>query len=315
MKSRYIFWGIFFLSLGVLILLNNYGSLSFDWETILKLSPVIFILWGISILLKQNKVINGFFAALIAFILALTIFSGFKFILGFSDWDFDVDWNDDKEVVFDGNYDSTFYNAAFDPEIKNAVLNFDGGAGKIIISDTSGSLIQAYSFGAKNNYKFTIKNSDETSKIYFDMQKTRIRFKKKHNEVDIKLNTNPVWNLDFDLGAASADLDLTKFKVKEFNIDAGAASLNISMGDKIESAKINIDAGASSIKINVPHSSGCEINSDTFLSSNHFEGFEKINSNKFRTENFDSSEKKIYINIDSGISSIKVNRYENDVWK
>lgn len=314
MKSRYIFWGIFFLSLGILFLLNNYGALNFDWETILKFSPVIFILWGISILLKQSKFLRGFFAALIGFILALTIFSGIKFICGFSNSDFYFDFDNDNELVFNGSSDSTFYNAIFDPGTKKALLIFDGGAGKIIISDTTENLLQAYSFGAKNNYKFTTKNSDETSKIYFDLQKTRIRFKKRDNKMDIKLNTNPVWNLDFDLGAAAADLDLSKFKVEEFNLDAGAASLDITLGALVEKTEINIDAGASSIKINVPHSSGCEINSDTFLSSNHFNGFEKDNSNKFRTENFDSAEKKIYINIDSGISSVKVNRYDASEW-
>lgn len=314
MKSRYIFWGIFFLSLGILILLNNYGSLNFDWESILKLSPIIFILWGISILLKQSKFLSGFFAALIGFILALTIFSGFKFICGFSNSDFYFDFDNDNEVVFNGESDTTFYNAGFSPGTTNAALNFDGGAGEIVISDTAESLLQAYSFGIKNKYEIVTKSSDGSSKIYFDMEKTRISFKKKHNKIELKLNKAPIWNFDFDLGAARADFDLTKFKVKEFNMDAGAASLKISLGSLIENTKINIDAAASSIKIDVPYSSGCEINSDTFISSNHFEGFKKINSNKFRTENFDSAEKKIYINIDSGISSIKVNRYQSDEW-
>lgn len=89
----------------------------------------------------------------------------------------------------------------------------------------------------------------------------------------------------------------------------GAASLKLKLGDRAEETRLTLDAGASSIDINVPEDAGCEIKTDVSLSSKHFDGFKTIDSDLFRTDNFENAKKKIYISIESGVSSIKVNRY------
>jgi hypothetical protein len=59
----------------------------------------------------------------------------------------------------------------------------------------------------------------------------------------------------------------------------------------------------------IPDSVGCEIDSDDALSSKNYEGFKRISHNIYRTDNFDSSSKKIFIEIDCGVSSIDVKKY------
>ena len=73
--------------------------------------------------------------------------------------------------------------------------------------------------------------------------------------------------------------------------------------------RLKIEAGASDMDILIPDSSGCEINSDVALSSKNYEDFIKISKNIYRTENFDTSTKKIFIEIDCGVSSIDVKKY------
>ncbi|HEX9253534.1 MAG TPA: hypothetical protein VF870_14915, partial [Ignavibacteriaceae bacterium] len=63
------------------------------------------------------------------------------------------------------------------------------------------------------------------------------------------------------------------------------------------------------IDILIPDSVGCEIKSDAALSSRNYEGFIKINNDLYRSENFDKFTKKIYIDIDCGVSSIDVKIY------
>ena len=46
--------------------------------------------------------------------------------------------------------------------------------------------------------------------------KAVFRFGKDYqNKVDISLNTKPVWDMNFDVGAASMDFDLTPFQSKK----------------------------------------------------------------------------------------------------
>ena len=89
----------------------------------------------------------------------------------------------------------------------------------------------------------------------------------------------------------------------------GASKLKIKLGDKNDNIRVKLEAGVSKIEIMIPESSGCDIHSETVLSNKHFNGFNKISSGHFRTANFDSASNKIYLSFNTGVSSIRVNRY------
>ncbi len=132
------------------------------------------------------------------------------------------------------------------------------------LSDTTYNLIAAKTEGHKNNYKLKRLDTDSSSIIDFDMgDKAIFRFGNDYkNTVDISLNSNPVWDMNFDVGAASMDFDLTKFKTKNLSVDMGAAAINIKLGDLFPETKLSVDAGASDINIFVPKGTGCKIVTD-----------------------------------------------------
>jgi len=109
------------------------------------------------------------------------------------------------------------------------------------------------------------------------MKNTKIKFGKNNykNSVEMSLNPKPEWGLNFDVGAASVDLDLTPYKVNKVDVNMGAAALNIKFGNLADVVRFKLDAGASDIDILIPDSVGCEIKSDAALSSKHYEGFTK----------------------------------------
>ncbi len=147
-------------------------------------------------------------------------------------------------------------------------------------------------------------------RLIFSMRDTKIVFGKNYkNRVNFNLNSNPVWDLKFDVGAASIDLDLKKFKVKDITVDMGAASLVLTVGSLRDTSNISIDAGASDININIPENAGCEIVTDAALSSKHFPGFNETRTGHYRSSNYDESKQKIFIDIECGVSSISVKRY------
>jgi hypothetical protein len=128
----------------------------------------------------------------------------------------------------------------------------------------------------------------------------------------MNLNPEPIWNMNFDIGAAAIDFDLAPYKVSTMKLDMGAASLDLKLGDKYPETILDVDAGASSIEILVPDSSGCEIKANVSISSKDFRGFKKMSSGLYRTENFDTAKNKIYIRLDAGVSSIDVSRYSKE---
>ena len=203
-------------------------------------------------------------------------------------------------------YGVTDYKEAFDSATRFATLNFDAGSGRINISKTTGDLFEATTEGRKDNFYLKRNDSNNTSTLDFVMQQTGGNYK---NKVNLALNPKPIWNFNFKFGAASMDFDLIKFKVKNIYVEMGAASMEIKLGSLFSETTLSIKAGTSAINIYVPKESGCKIITSGSLSTKQFNEFEKINSDHYETENFTEAANKIYIEIESSVSSIDVEKY------
>lgn len=306
MKASHIFWGLLFIGIGSLVLINNFTTIFMDWATIWKLWPLAIVLIGLSILVK-HKYGKAVIAGLAAIILALGIFASFKTAANLVNNDFKMVFGDDADY----EYTTTKFTEKLDTTLMFATLNFDAGAGTFNISKTTENLIDATAEGVKHNFRLTRFDSDSSTKIDLSMrQKSIFRFGKSYkNNIDVALNPNPVWDMNLDVGAASMDFDLTEIKTKNIDVDMGAASIKIKLGSLYPETKLSVDAGASDINVFVPKESGCKIITDGALSSKHFSDFEKITSDHYETANFSEAANKIYIEIDSGVSSINVKRY------
>jgi hypothetical protein len=306
MKTSHIFWGLLFIVFGLLVLINNFTNIFMDWGTIWKLWPLVIVLLGLSIIVK-HKYGKSILAGIAAIILALAIFASIKTATHFVNNDFDLTFGDEPG----SEYTTTEFTEDFDSNLKYGTFNFDAGAGSFNISKTTDSLIHATATGLKNNFKLTRFDTDSSTKINLIMRhKSVFRFGKSYkNNIDVALNPKLTWDMNFDVGAASMDFDLSEFKTEKVDVDMGAAALKIKLGSLSPETKLSIDAGASDINIYIPIESGCKITTDGALSSKHFNDFDRINSDHYETANFDEATNKIFITIDSGVSSISVDRY------
>jgi len=187
----------------------------------------------------------------------------------------------------------------------------DIGAGKFTIDDTTSNLLFGKVKSGWADYTIERWNDDDTENLKLRLGEKHISLGKvfKGNKLHLKLNPNPVWSFKFDMGAADIDFNFEKYKVENLHIEMGAASLKLKLGELYDSVNVKVEGGASSMRIFVPKNSGCEIKSDMGLSSRDFEDFMKIDDDIYRTTNFDSAEKKIFIVLDGGVSSVKVKRF------
>jgi len=306
MKTSQIFWGTLFIILGLLVLFNNFSAINVHWGNLWQFWPVLLVLIGISMLVK-NKFGKSAVAGGAAILLALLLFTSVKLTTDFIKGDFELVLNGDEDY----NYEITEYQESFDTTIAKAKLYLEAGLGSFDIGDTTSELIFVKTEGIGRNYKLTRRNYDNISKLKLKMKKTTFHLGKNKfkNRVEIALNENPTWDINIDGGAAAINLDLTKFKIENIYVGMGAASLDVKLGTLSDKTRLNIEAGASNIDILIPKEVGCQVRTDDILSSKNIYGFTKIKSDLYRTEGFYDAEKKIFIQIDCGVSSINIRRY------
>lgn len=299
MSYKKIFWGVILITIGALFILKNMGVIYFSWSAIWRLWPVLLILWGIAIIPLKNWL--RLILSIIVIVLAFTFTSNrstFKHEFRMHKFYNDTEWEDQQ------------INLPYDSAITEAALHLDAAAGNFTIKNTSDNLVEFSKKGTIGNYSLTSEDDDNSKIVKIKLENTIVKLGRKSSDrVNIKLNNDPLWDIDLDVGAASFNLDLTEFKVRNLDIDGGAASVRIKLGDRFNLTNLTVDAGASSIRIDVPESSGCQVKTSTVLSSKSFQGFSKIKDHTYQTDDFDSSENKIYIELDAAVSSLNIFRY------
>jgi hypothetical protein len=310
MKTSHIFWGTLFIVLGILILANNFSAINLYWDNLWQYWPLVLVLLGVSMLVK-NVAGKSIIAGAAAVVLALVIFASVNFTTSYI---FDDNFEVDIGSGVSGDHSVTEYREAFDSSITNAMLYLEGGVGTFRIGTETDDLIYTMLEGPANHFNYSKNQIDSVANINLNMKDVSINLgdAKFKSKVDIALNTGPIWDLDLAFGAASMKFDFSKFKVEDINLDMGAAKLDVKLGALAENLEFNLNAGASRIIIKVPEEVGCEVSTDAVLSRKDIRGFEKIESDFYRTDNYESADKKIYINIDCGVSSIDIRRYSND---
>lgn len=331
MKSDKIVPGLILVLLGTVFLLDNYNVIDFHWGNIWHLWPVFLIMGGVNLVFANNKapwatalkigvVILGF---------ALLIFGHFEnrwFRPGhwnFNDngWYKNGDDNDNDDDDDNNRSDSTgivkvegssSYTEPYVATATSARLNISGGGTSYVLKDTTSELFTANTHELSNRYTYT-HTMDGTTPVL----ELRMKDKKGHidwdtdkgNSATIKLNTRPEWDIFVKAGATELDFDLSPFKVKHFEINGGAASFHVKLGQPLAETNVDVNTGVSEVEISVPANAATRIKSDTGLSSNEFNGFISKGNNVYESAGFDAAKTKIIIHVKGGLSDVKVKKY------
>jgi hypothetical protein len=312
MKTGKIVWGMIYIFIGSIFLLDNFNLIDFYWVSVWRFWPVIFILIGINMLLSRfvnQKAVPALVAAITLLTLALIGYQGSR-PNNDSRWiSFQFD-NDDSENDSTQNVPSYFiepYGGA-----KRAELRIQGGATSFKLQDTTSSLFEADVKRPFAKYTLTKSISDSVEVLNFRMRSGEQRWnldEMENNETNIRLNLTPVWDIHIDMGAGEAIFDLTPYKVSSLKFEGGAASFEAKIGSLQALTNVTIETGVSNVEIDVPSESGCRIVVDSGLSSKDFIGFIKQSDGSYQTSNYSTAAKKIIISLQGGLSSFEVKKY------
>lgn len=307
MSYKKIFWGIVLITIGILVMLKNLDLIWFSWHSLWALWPVLLILWGISVLPVKDYI--KLIVSLVAVTAGIIIVSTQPDINTFGlHWHrHNQEWKIkyDNDSVFNADENSS---EPYDKSIKEGTLYLDATAGRFILGDSTDNLFDFEKSGGNTRYQTTIEKDSTSAVIRLKLKEGNINVGK-GAESHIKLNINPTWEINFNIGAADMQMDLNKYKVRSVKLNGGASSIYLKMGDLNEDQKIKISAGASSIHILVPKSRACEVKTNTVLSSRDLPGFDRIERHLYRTSNFNTAKIKSYIDVDAAVSSLNVEKY------
>ncbi len=305
MKPSRLFWGALFIALGTLFLLGEGLGIDVTYDAIGKFWPLVLVLIGLALMFKQLLVRNVL-AAVAGLSLAWAIYAFASF--AWLDAIHARDWESNSDDVLVQEFTEPM-----PAGLERATLSFDAAAGKFSLDTVSGSVLAAKFKTNIGRYVFDHRLTDNVMSLVLKPEGT-VHFRSwggKHalNVGEIRLSPLPRWDMQFDVGAANVEFDLRPFKVEHLSIDAGAANVRLSLGVPEREMRCKLETGVSTVKISVPESVGCEIRMDGGLSSKRFVGFEKASDRIYRTDNFEQATRRIFIDVDAGLSTLRVTRY------
>jgi hypothetical protein len=304
MKSSVVFWGVFLILIGILLLLDNWNLFNYNLHFIIDFWPLILIVWGLS-LLKLNDTAKNILAGLSGAFLALLIMAILNFdfsIKKFIEYD-NEEINEPESKIHEE------FKFAYDSAFTKGRICFEGAAGQFSFNENTNDLI--YMESGKYLVDPIVTPDPKSKTIEIDIQSSPGHGKVNHldNELNVKLNRLVDWDMDISLGAAEFDADFSDQKIKTIDLDAGAADIEITLGDRSDTTYIDISVGASDIIIRIPQNSGCLVTAETVLVDKDLPGFNNKEKNDYYTDNYFSSNKKIIIKIEGGVSHFEVERY------
>ena len=330
MKNDKLIPGLVLVLIGAAILLSNFGYLHFHWYNIFHLWPIFLVIAGVNLVFAHNKSLwaTALKIAVVVIGLGMLLFGNFGNRYNF--WpgvnysyndDNDNDDHDNSDMNDDDSDSSNnkgdmkaavngVFSEDYKPNIKYARLNISGGGTTYNLSDSTHQLFNAVTKDDNGRYTFSHTMDDSVYVLDFKMKNRHgINFDSDKNQADIRLNLNPIWDVHVETGATKLDFDLSKFKIRDLNIQGGAASFDIKLGNPLTMTNVDISTGVSGVDIGIPQNAACSIETDSGLSDNHFPGFNKTSDNNYETPGFENAKNKFHIHISGGLSDFKVNRY------
>lgn len=283
--------------IGIIFLGINFGFIdSTIWSTIWQYWPVILILVGISILCKSvlPKV-----AANVITIIALI--SAFGCIVLFNTLDYSGSTNNTATAVL--NIDEPLSSTVTKLETEVTL-----GAQDLLIEDLSSGMVDGRIESPNgSSATYTLEEVDGIAKLVVD-QKSGIKFwptQKVIGTSRLALTNQVPVKLVLNVGAVDINADFSKLKMEKFELDSGAMTADIKLGDLLDKSEIDIDTGASDVSIKVPLSVGLKVVKSSGVSSINFNNLEtETSGDTVTTKNYTTATKTINVDLSCGASTI-----------
>lgn len=309
-KDDRLGFGLTLVTVGVIWLLFKFNILSFSIiDAIIDLWPLLLVVAGVNLIFNNKSIIT--FITWVLFLGILIWYGQFgnmsingmtERISGEEVVSRDQSWE---------SYESAKGEIALSDDIEKGNLKFDLGFGGLYISGSSDNDVE-YEIPEKITKVYS-RTTKRTANIEFE-QIEKLFFNWGDNQpmdYDIELPEDVEWDIDINTGAIDAKIDLKDLDVRNLDIDCGAGDIDITYSEDAPLVYTDIDCGATEVSLNVPEDAGVEISIDGLVSENNFlsNGLVKVSDDIYRSEDFEKSDIKLFIEIDTGVGDITLSTY------
>jgi hypothetical protein len=315
MKGAKFLFGFFFISLGLLTFIDNFNHIH-GTEELWRLWPVILILLGVASLINYDKLKNIMMAG-IGIISALTIFSSMQdapvYVADYHN-EKAYSTNDTSLIAFDSTLSDTTF-LSIGAGVMNINLMASDDTSLMMISSQN-EFFQRDDEDSQTESLFSIDKIIKNGTMHLDVDmggNIKMFRNNKLKKADFRLNKKPIWNIALAGGVNSFNADVSKLRISNFSFDIGVSDISLKLGDLIDSSHVEVNGGAvTKFHIEIPEGVGCKIDHESVLTKHNFPGFIQKDDQSYETPNYQSSRKKITINLETGISSIMVKTYKQN---
>lgn len=294
-----IFRGLFWITIGTILLLNTLEIIPFDyWLNLLAFWPVLIIVAGLAVLggVTHSRVVSALAPILVIATLIFAVFypgipTGRR-----------------------GSASFTFSHGTVG-SVKNATASVDFGAGNLGIGSTSKLYdINAREFALREKPQFSFNQTGSHAELSIRPHRGNVGFAGSNRDRTWKvlLSKDALWDLDLKTGASKCKLDLSDLGVDGLDLKGGVGDITVRFGDKAASTTADINAGVSDIKLMVPKSTGVRLKMNSGITSTDFRNIDlkRIGgASLYETPDFDHAAKKIMLYINLGVSRLKIQGY------
>ncbi len=298
--------GVTFIFIGVVWMMAKLGYLNFSIiGALVDLWPLIFVVIGLNILFRKVPYIG-----LITWVTFLSAIVGYG--IYFAPQDNWISWQGDNSFTI--NNTSTPQVSGNVPmvgneQVKNGQLELNLSAGNLMMGASESNLID---YTIPQNYVDTeVKVAGETAKLTFSEKRKAniVSLKGKSSDYDFYLNKAILWDISVNVGAADSEMDFTNVPIKDLEINGGAGDFQLTLGELQDKSNVSVNMAAGAVDLTVPENVGLKIVTNGLISDQNFEdqGLTKMDGS-FQTSDYDTAAKVIYIEINSAVSDLTLNR-------
>lgn len=320
MKGNKIIKGLIFLLIGTILLANTLEILDWSvWSNLLKLWPLLIVSLGLSLLFRGKSL--SFMGPLIIF-LGIIAGVGASYVgISFEgemvrevktlsrEIVIEVEKVPETEIALET--EEILVTKALETkeylEIERASIELNLDVGKLTMGESTPLLYECISQYRYKEFepfeKFSRTEKEANILIYHSPVIKRRISNNTRNQWLLKLNNQIIYNLSIKTGAIDTDFNLSDFKVEKLHIESGVSNINLVLPQY--NSKIIIDTGVSNIDITIPKNVGAIVNIDSGIAIKDLDDFIKRNDT-YISHNYNESEFKTEIEIDSGVSHIDI---------
>lgn len=289
-----VFFGFFAVVYGLAFIINCTGLIYLNINLHL-VWPLFIIFIGLSLFRKKDVISTSLGATVTAICMTLVLISFMS----------SVSVNRNSVSIFPLSTEKA-------EGIEKANINITAGAGEVMIYGIdSGKLINGEVQTNLAEVKVDSQVDNNVQNVDVSMTGAKKWFGNDFkNEFFVGIDKNIPIKLNINSGASNNTINLAGVKAESVVVNTGASNVDLTIGEEMDNTDVVIEAGASSINLNLPNTVGVKIFVESGMSSQDLPNFVSLEKNTYQSLNYESSSKKIIVNVKMGMTSLNVNWYQ-----